>query len=86
MSIRGALYSDPAPRASEDDIAEAISVLENAAQAVEDAKSALLRAHKTVDAYLGWSVAKRIADTLPLDKAHADLLAAISNLQMGRVR
>ena len=84
--IRGALYSDPAPRASEDDIAEAISVLENAAQAIEDAKSALLRAHKTVDSYLGWSVVKRIADTLPLDQAHADLLAAISNLQMGRVR
>ena len=86
MPASGALYSDPFPRASEDDIAQAISVLENAAQAVERAKSTLLRANKTVDAYLGWSVVKRIADTLPLDKAHADLLTAISNLQMGRAR
>ena len=81
--ISGAMTSPRPHTASDDDVTDCANAVEYAAQSMEEAFSALTRAHKLCDDYMNYGAVGRIRDGMPLRKAQADLLSIMNWLRMG---
>lgn len=78
---RGALYSPPQHRPSDDDVTECTEQLAACMDAANDLRAVMTRAHRTLEAYLGYTGVQRIAHGMQIDRALADLAKIMETLR-----